>query len=115
MGGRALFAIIGGNLIGIVSVIKIWMIATWSTSPAQQLYLVTLVPKSPDIALSVNTSFIQFGFALGSGVGGLVISGTSVMNLSWVSAVTVALAFLMTLILVSFERSSSSKALMGNI
>ncbi|GKV56551.1 hypothetical protein NCCP2222_24980 [Sporosarcina sp. NCCP-2222] len=65
-----LLAIIGGNLIGIVSVIMIWMIATWSTSPAQQLYLVTLVPKSPDIALSVNTSFIQFGFALGSGVGG---------------------------------------------
>ncbi|MBB4824955.1 DHA1 family putative efflux transporter-like MFS transporter [Sporosarcina luteola] len=109
-----LLSVIGGNLVGIIAVIMIWMIATWSTSPAQQLYLVTLVPKSPDIALSVNTSFIQFGFALGSGLGGLVISGTSVLNLSWVSAGTVVLAFLMTLLLVAFERSSGSKTMVGN-
>lgn len=108
-----LLAIIGGNLIGLVAVIMIWMIATWSTSPAQQLYLVTLVPKSPDIALSVNTSFIQFGFALGSGLGGLVISNASVLKLSWISAGTVVLALLMTLMLVAFERISSSKALIS--
>jgi len=105
-----LLSIIGGNLVSIVAIIMIWMIATWSTSPAQQLYLVTLVPKSPDIALSVNTSFIQFGFALGSGLGGLVISGTSVLNLSWVGAGTVVLALIMTLMLDAFERVSSSKA-----
>ena len=46
----------------IIPLIMIWMVATWATSPAQQLYLVSLVPHSPDIALSVNTSFIQFGF-----------------------------------------------------
>lgn len=67
-----LLAFVTGNLVVMVAVIMIWMIATWSTSPAQQLYLVTLVPKSPDIALSVNTSFIQFGFALGSGLGDCV-------------------------------------------
>lgn len=83
-----LLAFVTGNLVVMVAVIMIWMIATWSTSPAQQLYLVTLVPKSPDIALSVNTSFIQFGFALGSGLGGIVLNGTSVLNLSWLSAGT---------------------------
>ena len=107
-----LLAMIGGNLVGIIVVIMIWMIATWSTSPAQQLYLVTLSPKYPDIALSVNTSFIQFGFALGSGLGGLVISGTSVLNLSWVGAGTVGLALLMILMLVAFERTSNSKTSM---
>ena len=106
-----LLAFVTGNLVIMVAVIMIWMIATWSTSPAQQLYLVTLVPKSPDIALSVNTSFIQFGFALGSGLGGLVLSRTSLLNLSWISAGTVLLALLMTILMVAFDRISQHKSL----
>ncbi|MBL4987092.1 MFS transporter [Bacillus safensis] len=106
-----LLAFVSGNLVVMVAVIMIWMIATWSTSPAQQLYLVTLVPKSPDIALSVNTSFIQFGFALGSGLGGLVLSKTSILNLSWISAGTVLLALLMTILMVAFDRISQQKSL----
>ncbi|MFD2115201.1 MFS transporter [Paenibacillus yanchengensis] len=107
-----LLAITGESLVGVIAIIMVWMVATWSTSPAQQLYLVTLVPKSPDVALSVNTSFIQFGFALGSGLGGLVISGTSVLNLSWVSAGIVVLALVMIIMLVAFERISSNKTVM---
>lgn len=106
-----LLAFVTGNLVVMVAVIMIWMIATWSTSPAQQLYLVTLVPKSPDIALSVNTSFIQFGFALGSGLGGIVLSRTSILNLSWISAGTVLLALLMTILMVAFDRISQHKSL----
>ncbi|MGE8139890.1 MFS transporter [Bacillus safensis] len=106
-----LLAFVTGNLVVMVAVIMIWMIATWSTSPAQQLYLVTLVPKSPDIALSVNTSFIQFGFALGSGLGGLVLSRTSILHLSWISAGTVLLALLMTVLMVAFDRISQQKSL----
>ncbi|SPR95273.1 MFS transporter [Bacillus altitudinis] len=106
-----LLAFVTGNPVVMVGVIMIWMIATWSTSPAQQLYLVTLVPKSPDIALSVNTSFIQFGFALGSGLGGIVLNGTSVLNLSWLSAGTVFLALLMTILMVAFDRFSQHKSL----
>ncbi|EMI14907.1 chloramphenicol resistance protein [Bacillus stratosphericus LAMA 585] len=106
-----LLAFVTGNLVVMVAVIMIWMIATWSTSPAQQLYLVTLVPKSPDIALSVNTSFIQFGFALGSGLGGNVLSRTSILHLSWISAGTVLLALLMTILMVAFDRISQQKSL----
>ncbi|MEW4104475.1 MFS transporter [Bacillus altitudinis] len=106
-----LLAFVTGNLVVMVAVIMIWMIATWSTSPAQQLYLVTLVPKSPDIALSVNTSFIQFGFALGSGLGGIVLSRTSILHLSWISAGTVFLALLMTILMVAFDRISQQKSL----
>ncbi len=108
-------AFIGANLVALIAVMMVWMIATWSTSPAQQLYLVTLVPKSPDIALSVNTSFIQFGFALGSGLGGLVISGTSVLNLSWFSAGIVVLALLMTFMLVVLDRASGRKTTVSSM
>jgi MFS transporter, DHA1 family, putative efflux transporter len=94
-----LFALAGVNFFVLILILMIFMLATWSISPAQQLYLVTLVPRNPDIALSVNTSFIQFGFALGSGLGGLVINRTSVLNLNWVGLATVSIALLLALLL----------------
>ncbi|MEC0094390.1 MFS transporter [Paenibacillus macquariensis] len=94
-----LFALAGVNLFLFILILMIFMLATWSISPAQQLYLVTLVPRNPDIALSVNTSFIQFGFALGSGLGGLVISRTSVLNLNWVGLAAVSIALVLAILL----------------
>jgi len=103
-----LLSIAGGllSLVGFIVVIMIWMLATWGTSPAQQLYLVTQVPRLPDIGLSVNTSFIQFGFALGSGLGGYVLNISSVLNLGWIGFGFVLLALLMTTILFASERNS---------
>lgn len=94
-----LFALAGVNLYVLILVLMILMLATWSISPAQQLYLVTLAPRNPDIALSVNTSFIQFGFALGSGLGGLVISRTSVLYLNWLGFAAVSIALLLAIFL----------------
>lgn len=94
-----LFALAGVNLYVLILVLMIFMLATWSISPAQQLYLVTLAPRNPDIALSVNTSFIQFGFALGSGLGGLVISRTSVLYLNWLGFAAVSTALLLAIFL----------------
>lgn len=92
-----LFAIAGVNLLVLILVLMIFMLATWSISPAQQLFLVTLAPRNPDIALSVNTSFIQFGFALGSGLGGLVINRTSVLYLNWLGFGAVSIALLLAI------------------
>ncbi len=58
-----------------------------------------LSAHSPDIALSVNTSFIQFGFALGSGLGGLVISHSSILHLNWLGLGVVSIALLLALLL----------------
>jgi DHA1 family putative efflux transporter-like MFS transporter len=52
-----------------------------------------------NIALSVNTSFIQFGFALGSGLGGLVISRTSILTLNWVGLGAVSISLLLAILL----------------
>ncbi|MFB7813437.1 MFS transporter [Paenibacillus chitinolyticus] len=100
-----LFALAGVNLFVLILVIMIFMLATWSISPAQQLYLVTLAPRNPDIALSVNTSFIQFGFALGSALGGLVISRTSVLYLNWLGLAAVSIALLLAILLFKKMRS----------
>lgn len=103
-----LFAVAGFNLVVLIIVLMIFMLATWSISPAQQLYLVTLAPQNPDIALSVNTSFIQFGFALGSGLGGFIISQSSVQYLNWVGLAAVALSLLLALLLFIRMKHTSS-------
>ncbi len=92
-----LFALSCDNVLFLIVVLMIFMLATWSISPAQQLYLVTLVPRNPDIALSVNTSFIQFGFALGSGLGGFVISRTSILSINWFGLGAVCIALLLAI------------------
>jgi DHA1 family putative efflux transporter-like MFS transporter len=96
-GTLLLFAVAGVNLFVLIFVLMIFMLATWSISPAQQLYLVTQVPRNSDIALSVNTSFIQFGFALGSGLGGFVISRSSVLHLNWLSLAAVSIALFLAI------------------
>ncbi|WP_337033851.1 MFS transporter [Paenibacillus illinoisensis] len=103
-----MFALAGIHLLAFILILMIFMLSTWSISPAQQLYLVTLAPRNPDIALSVNTSFIQFGFALGSAVGGLVIRSTSVLYLNWLGFAAVGIALLLAIVL--FNKASSSKA-----
>jgi len=100
-----LFTLAGVNLFVLIVVLMVFMLATWSISPAQQLFLVTLAPRNPDIALSVNTSFIQFGFALGSGLGGLVVSRTSVLYLNWLGFAAVCIALLLAIML--FKKMSS--------
>ncbi|WP_445667820.1 MFS transporter [Paenibacillus sp. FSL H8-0122] len=92
-----LFALAGVHVIVLLLILMIFMLGTWSISPAQQLLLVTLVPRNPDMALSVNTSFIQFGFALGSGLGGYVISRTSVLHLNWAGLAAVAVALILAI------------------
>lgn len=102
-----MFALAGVHLLALILILMIFMLSTWSISPAQQLYLVTLAPRNPDIALSVNTSFIQFGFALGSAVGGLVIRSRSVLYLNWLGFAAVGIALILAILL--FNRASSSK------
>ncbi|WP_103104593.1 MFS transporter [Brevibacillus reuszeri] len=101
---------LGGLIYAVIPLIMIWMAATWITSPAQQLYLVTLVPQSPDIALSVNTSFIQFGFAIGSGIGGLMISSSSIDNLGWAGFSLVVLALLLAAWLFAYDKKTGHTA-----
>ncbi|MCC8437676.1 MFS transporter [Brevibacillus sp. M2.1A] len=99
-----LLSVMDGVITVHIVIIMLWMLATWATSPAQQLYLVTQVPRSPDIALGINTSFIQFGFALGSWVGGLVISNASVEHLGWSGFVIALLSLLLAIRLFSLKK-----------
>lgn len=102
------------STIGTVIILMIWAAVTWMTSPTQQLYLVTSLPESPDIALSVNTSFIQLGFALGAGLGGYVITKTSILNLSLVGGIIVLIGLITAFLLFSLTKKTLSTSLHSN-
>ncbi|KRF51451.1 MFS transporter [Bacillus sp. Soil531] len=83
--------------------LMIWEIAAWTFGPTQNFNLVSLTPEASGIVLSLNSSFVQLGFAAGAGIGGIVTGRSSILEISWVGATSVVIALLIGLF--SFRRS----------
>ena len=80
-------------LLGVVA----WGMAHWSFYPAQQAGLINIAGlRGTPIALSLNASFMYFGFSLGAALGSLTLSLTSVSNLGWTAAACEVAALIMT-------------------
>lgn len=71
--------------------------SAWTFGPTQNYNLVTLAPEASGIMLSLNSSFVQMGFATGAGIGGLAISNFSVLSITIVGAFTVSTALVIRL------------------
>ena len=85
--------IAGPALIGIMVP---WGLVGWAFPPGQASRVMKLAPDAPSLALSLNGSAIYLGVALGSVVGGAVLTYGSPADLGWVGAVLglIALAIL---------------------
>ncbi|MDQ7093480.1 MFS transporter [Desulfosporosinus sp. PR] len=83
-----------GGVITTIILLMIWEVACWTFGPTQNFNLVSLAPEVSGIALSLNSTFVQFGFALGAGIGGITVRGWSVMAITWISAAAAAAAIL---------------------
>ncbi|CAH0144677.1 Purine efflux pump PbuE [Peribacillus sp. Bi96] len=83
--------------------LMIWEIAAWTFGPTQNFNLVLLTPEASSIVLSLNSSFVQLGFAAGAGIGGIVAGRSSIQEISWVGATSVVIALLIGVF--SFRRS----------
>ena len=66
--------------------ILIWGFASWGLITAQQARLVTLAPALAPISLSMNSSAIYLGSAMGAAAGAVVIANGAVERLGWVAA-----------------------------
>jgi predicted MFS family arabinose efflux permease len=73
--------------------IAVWGAAAWAVHPAQMARLISLAgaPAAP-IVLSLNASFLYFGFAAGAGLGALVMALGSSADLGWVGGIAQVLA-----------------------
>ncbi|GIP23735.1 MFS transporter [Paenibacillus sp. J22TS3] len=73
-------------------VMMIWSMLSWSISPSLQSYLIKSAPESANIQLSLNSSALHIGIALGSAVGGIVIEKSTVYYNAWIGVGFVLLA-----------------------
>ncbi|WP_318153014.1 MFS transporter [Metabacillus arenae] len=88
--------------------LMIWEIAAWTFGPTQNFNLVSLTPEASGIMLSLNSSFVQLGFAAGAGIGGIVAGRSSTLEISWVGATSVVIALLIGVFSFRHSRELSS-------
>ncbi|WHY18538.1 MFS transporter [Paenibacillus sp. G2S3] len=87
-----LLTVTATSTIGVLLTFMIWGTAAWTTTPANQFYLISIKPQSSEIVLSFNTALMNIGMTLGAALGGVVIEYTSIQNLGWIGGLIVLLA-----------------------
>ncbi|RLQ94528.1 MFS transporter [Falsibacillus albus] len=88
----ALLSFGSGSTIVTIILLMLWEIACWTFGAVQNFNLVSIAPESSGIVLSLNSSFVQLGFALGAGIGGMAVGGFSIMAITYISAAFVLCA-----------------------
>lgn len=96
-----------GSLVATVATMVVWGIAGFGLTAPQQSRLVTLSPTQAPLLLSLNSSMLYLGTALGAIISGALIQSVGLANLSWVGA-PFGLAALLTL---AFDRAPTASAL----
>ncbi|MCQ6268854.1 MFS transporter [Fictibacillus sp. WQ 8-8] len=79
-----------------IPLLMLWSFSAWSSGPGMQYNLVWLAPEASGIMLSLYGSFIQLGIAAAAGIGGIAVRITSVHAVSWIGAISVAIAAIIT-------------------
>lgn len=102
----ALLPTISGSVIVTVTLLMLWTIGAWAFGTTQNFNLASLAPDASGIMLSLNSSFLQVGIAVGAGIGGIAVGSSSMMAISWIGAASVAIAVLIST--VSFRHTRMS-------
>lgn len=93
--------------------IILWGGLSWALTPPLQSFLIQIAPETSDIQQSLNTSALQIGISIGSGVGATVVTATgSVMNLASVGAVLVLIS--LGCAIISIKKASLSEGSLDN-
>ena len=85
-----------GNLSATIITLVVWGLAGFGLSAPQQSRLVSLSPSQAPLLLSLNSSMLYLGTALGAVISGSLITSVGLAQLGWVGA-PFALAALLTL------------------
>lgn len=92
-----ILSLVGGVRVPTLIFLIIYEMSAWTFGPTQNYNLVTLAPEASGIMLSLNSSFVQMGFATGAGIGGLAISNFSVLSITVVGAIAVSIGLVIRL------------------
>ncbi|MFA4133264.1 MULTISPECIES: MFS transporter [unclassified Brevibacillus] len=94
-----LLSLVGQSVIPVFAILILWSFAAWSSAPAQQFNLVSLVPESTGVMLSLNSSMMQLAMAVGAGIGGLIVNRVSLASITWFGVLGVLIAIIAVFVL----------------
>ena len=100
----ALLPITSSSIIFTIVLIMFWATSAWTFGLTQSFNIVSLAPEASGIMLSLNSSFVQLGFAAGAGIGGIAVGSSSIMAISWIGAASVAFAACIASVFFGFTR-----------
>jgi DHA1 family inner membrane transport protein len=83
-----------GSPVGMTVLLSLWGSASFGMMAPQQSRLAALAPDEAPLLLSINTSMIYVGTALGAAIGGAASVGLGFARLPWVGLMPLALAAL---------------------
>lgn len=104
----AFVSVAHGSVIVTILSIMFWATSVWTFGLTQSFNIVSHAPEASGIMLSLNSSFVQLGFAAGAGIGGIAVGSSSIMIVSWIGAVSVMLAVCVAVVSFGFTRSPST-------
>lgn len=90
------------SIIAVFIILTVWSFAGWSSGATQQFNLATISPESSEVLLGLNQSMMQLGFAVGAGLGGVIVGQISISSIPWFSALSIVFAGITTLALSRF-------------
>ncbi|MDW3956134.1 MFS transporter [Staphylococcus saprophyticus] len=93
--------------VGVFITLAVWGVATWTTTPAKQFYLVSLKSESSETILSFNTALMNIGMMLGSALGGVIIQYVGIDNLTWIAGLFVVIAVIFIRFSFKFNHQST--------
>ena len=102
-----LFSLVTNSYVGVLVILVLWSFAAWSSGPTQQYHLATIEPESSGVLLGLNQSMMQLAMAAGAGIGGIFVSSVSLSSVTWIGAIGVAIAIVLTLLA---SRAASKKS-----
>ncbi|UPO90146.1 MFS transporter [Niallia sp. Man26] len=105
-----ILSITSGSIVTGVILLMIWAGSAWVFATTQNFNLASLAPEASGIMLSLNTSFIHIGMAVGAGIGGIIVGSVSMLANVWIGAVLIAIAALLSAISLGLTRPSKNTA-----
>lgn len=106
----AVLYVMHGPLWLVVAAVVLWGILAWVPAPVINMAVIQAAPEASDIMLSLNNSVTQFAYAIGSGVGGIVIALGSSHDLCLVAIVLLAIGVASTVMATREGRAPQSTA-----
>ncbi len=107
------FTFTASNPITAVITILIWGAFAFGNVPGLQVYVVKLAekytPDAVDVASGLNIAAFNVGIALGSWGGGMIVAKSDLMNTTWIGAIIVIIALLLTRLSGALDKHADKK------